>query len=405
MSDPLIPNSGRRVPELDGLRGIAILLVLVWHYLTNQLAPEHFPIMGLLMRTPLSVTWSGVDLFFVLSGFLIGGILIDQRESASFFRTFYVRRACRIVPLYYALIGAFLLTVAFGLTADGRLDWLFRKLHPLWTYATFTQSFAICQTGTLGGSWFGVTWSLAIEEQFYLVLPAVVYFCSRLHLPFLLAALICLAPVLRVFLLLVWPQYSPLSYILMPCRADSLLAGVLAAWALRVPAITANLRSNAGRLYWVGGALLAGVLLIGYSQQPFASNFMSLFGYTWMAVFYVTVLIMGVVEPRGPVSWVCRWAALRKLGIIAYGVYLLHQPMSGLCHGLLDGGEPWITGLRSAGITLLALAFTILLALLSYRLFEKPMIDFGHRFRYAPPDPDRRERRERGESGSATPGA
>ena len=290
------------------------------------------------------------------------------------------------------------MTIAFGLTADGRLDWLFRKLHPLWTYATFTQSFAICQTGTLGGSWFGVTWSLAIEEQFYLVLPAVVYFCHRRHLPFLLGALICLAPVLRVFLLLVWPRYSTLSYILMPCRADALLAGGLAAWALRVPAIATNLRSNASRLYWVGGVLLAGVLLIGYSQQPFASNFMSLFGYSWMAAFYAMVLIIAVVEPRGPVSWVCRWPALRKLGTIAYGVYLLHQPVSGLCHGFLGSGEPRITHLRSAGVTLLALVLTLLVSTLSYRFFEKPIIDFGHRFRYAPPDPERVEGRRRGES-------
>lgn len=388
MSDDSIVKTGKRIPELDGLRGLAILLVLVWHYFVGQVLSSDFPIMDQLMKTPLSITWSGVDLFFVLSGFLIGGVLMDFRTSPSFFKTFYIRRLCRIVPPYYALIGLFVVAALLGLTDQSQFDWLFHPLHPLWSYATFTQSFVMLSSLQLGGSWFGVTWSLAIEEQFYLVLPLIVYACSPRNLPFLLAALVLLASALRVLIVFAWPDRSPVNYILMPCRADSLLLGVLAAWAVRVPAVLENLKSKSRWLYCVLGALFCGVAVIGFGRQAFVSTFMSVFGYAWLAAFYVVVLLICVVEKNGVVSWVCRNSPLRRLGVISYGVYLLHQPISGLCHGFLRGAAPRITDLNSGGVTLLALLFTLALARLSYVFFEKPIIDFGHTYRYAKNESD-----------------
>ena len=91
-----------RMPELDGLRGAAILLVLIWHFWAGLAQPATGSIAALL-AWPFHFAWSGVDLFFVLSGFLIGGILIDQRSATNYFRIFYFRRACRILPLYYTI--------------------------------------------------------------------------------------------------------------------------------------------------------------------------------------------------------------------------------------------------------------------------------------------------------------
>src|SRR5216117_2710692 len=89
-----------RIPELDGIRGLAILLVLVWHYWASRVHPPlGSAFAGIWMLCGL--TWSGVDLFFVLSGFLIGGVLLEQRDSANYFKTFYVRRVCRIFPIYF----------------------------------------------------------------------------------------------------------------------------------------------------------------------------------------------------------------------------------------------------------------------------------------------------------------
>ena len=92
--------------ELDGVRGLAILLVLIWHYVNREVDPNA-NIVLVYLKLAANVTWSGVDLFFVLSGFLIGGILLDHRTCSNYFRVFYIRRVCRIFPLYFVLIFLF----------------------------------------------------------------------------------------------------------------------------------------------------------------------------------------------------------------------------------------------------------------------------------------------------------
>ena len=374
---------GQRIPELDGLRGVAILLVLIWHYFVGLISATDFPVLDHFLGTALSTTWSGVDMFFVLSGFLIGGILIDQRTSPSFFRTFYIRRVCRILPAYYLLIGLFLVAAACGLSRQPRFDWLFERTYPIWSYATFTQSFTMLSGRALGGSWLSPTWSLAIEEQFHLVLPLFVYICSPRKLPYFLAALVFLAPVLRVLIAFAWPDCSLAGFLLTPCRADALLLGVLGAWAWRVPAIVGNLRRNAHCLYWVLGALFCGVAVMAWKRISAVSLFSCFFGYAWLAIFYLVTVVVCLVEKHGLVSWLVRHALIRKLGVISYGVYLLHLPVSGLCHGLIRGEPPKITDMKSAGVTLLALLVTLTLAKLSFVFFEKPIIDLGHNYRYA----------------------
>src|SRR5262245_13203211 len=93
-------TSRARISELDGLRGLAILLVLLWHYAVGPVIVHQSTLANFLIVRSLNLAWSGVDLFFVLSGFLIGGILLDHRDTTHYFRTFYIRRICRIVPLY-----------------------------------------------------------------------------------------------------------------------------------------------------------------------------------------------------------------------------------------------------------------------------------------------------------------
>ena len=106
------PNS--RIPELDGIRAMAILLILFFHYINNQL-PESNNIFLRLLQKATSLGWSGVDLFFVLSGFLIGGILIRNKESENYFKTFYIRRFYRIFPFYYVLIYLFIIAKYSGI--------------------------------------------------------------------------------------------------------------------------------------------------------------------------------------------------------------------------------------------------------------------------------------------------
>src|ERR1700730_12028781 len=146
-------------------------MVVAVHYAGAEVGPvPRFPIF---ISGPMNLGWSGVDLFFVLSGFLIGGILLDARQSANYFRVFYTRRFFRIIPIYYV----FLLIVlglsslgTFGLTSD--FSWMFVWRLPWLPQFLFLQNFWMALINNFGAQGLGVTWSLAVEEQFYVTIPA-----------------------------------------------------------------------------------------------------------------------------------------------------------------------------------------------------------------------------------------
>src|SRR5579863_2282559 len=172
-----------RVPSLDGIRGFAILLVMLWHGLFVPLSnlPNH-PVAERLIGLG-RLSWSGVDLFFVLSGFLIGGILLDASASTSYFSTFYIRRAHRILPLYAAVVSCVLIAPRlFG----GWNHWASNQIS-VGYYATFLQNFWMAKNNLFGSNVLGVTWSLAVEEQFYLSLPIAIRYLSRSQLWWLVA--------------------------------------------------------------------------------------------------------------------------------------------------------------------------------------------------------------------------
>jgi len=380
--EPLSPTSSTsRNPRLDGLRGLAIALVLVWHYFMNQMRFGGDSAVARVVQAALGMTWSGVDLFFILSGFLIGGILIDQKQSPNFFKVFYARRAWRILPLYFALLAAFVLA-RFWIGERLGFNWLFANTHPVWQYATFTQHIGMAETGSLGGNWLGVTWSLAIEEQFYLFVPLLVWLLPRRHLFAVVVALVGFTVALRVGVVFFLPEYKYVNMFLTPCRADALLLGVLGAIIVRNNSLRDALKGNAATLYIPWLVLLAGVVLIGLTRQAFVSDLMSIFGYLWLAVFFLATLLLALHEQRGFISTLCGSAFLQQLGMISYGVYLLHQPVSGLLHGCFFGKNPAMNDGSGALVTLLALVLTIVLAKLSFTFFEKPLIGLGHRLHY-----------------------
>ena len=211
-----------RVTELDGIRGVAILLVLIWHYVNRQIGASSVGILPYL-KLATNVTWSGVDLFFVLSGFLIGGILFDHRTSVNYFRVFYVRRAVRILPLYFAVVGLFLL---LSQSASRAYDWLFANALPAWTYLTLTQNYYLYSFAQ-AAHWLDLTWSLAGEEQFYLALPLLIRFTAPSLVTPMLVVLIGLGPVMRFWV----GGLGAYTYAF--CRTNALLLGVLIAWLCR----------------------------------------------------------------------------------------------------------------------------------------------------------------------------
>ena len=357
---------------------MAIGLVLLWHYLAVPLDPQ---IPGAsFVRQCLGLAWSGVDLFFVLSGFLIGGILLDNREAPRYFQAFYARRVCRIFPLYFA----WLLVSLVALTAVPRLvpstpSWWSEPV-PAWAYVVFCQNYMMGMLSEFGSPWLGSTWSLAIEEQFYLVLPLLIRLLPARRLPFYLAALALLAP---VSLALLGYQGGISGYVSTPCRMDSLMLGVLLAWFLRREGGRRWAVTHRPHLYVVLTVLLAGAAWMSFIRElPLDLH---PYRYSWLALLYGCVLLLAVTEERGPIAAVTRVRALRWLGGLAYGVYIFHQPIQYVVHWLIGGQEPRLATPADFGVTLTALAVTLGLAVVSWRWFEKPIVAFGQSVSYGEP--------------------
>lgn len=364
-----------RIPELDGIRGLAIILVLVWHYLQGMIVPQSGQTLGVLKQV-LGFTWSGVDLFFVLSGFLIAGILIDNRDKKNYFSTFYIRRVCRIFPLYYLNLVLFTMLGALALYQSPPLSGLLQVTAvPDWSYWAFVQNIYMGTYTTFGPEWLAVTWSLAVEEQFYLALPLIIRFfpVSWLAYVFIWFAL------MAIFLRYSMPGFS--AYIQTPWRADSLMAGALLALLVRQQGFSASVTGTVGRriVYALFGFLLVGALLTNFSnQRPFSLTFT----YLWLACMYALLILILLLNRNGIIARCMRQRHLRWLGGISFGVYLIHQPVNGILHGLLGKMRPALIDWSDALVTLAALLITLLLAHLSYTYFESRITRFGHRYKY-----------------------
>lgn len=366
-----------RLPALDGLRGLAILSVLAWHYVAS-IAPWESS-WGQAARTGLAFAWSGVDLFFVLSGFLIGGIVLDNRQAPNFISVFYGRRALRILPLYWLLLVAFAASAALlgGRISAGADEWLHGNPQSLFTYLTFGQNIAsgFFSPTVAEPGWLNVTWSLAVEEHFYLVVPLALVVLPARVIPWALGSVVAAGPLIRWLLV---TRSDASVYVVTPARVDTLVLGVLCAWALRQPRLRAALTSR--RL--VAAAALLGAALVATQLHDVGLAFPVL-AYSALGLFHACVLILAVTRQRGALAAVLRVPALQRVGLLAYGLYLFHQPVNGLVHALLFDAAPALTGWRAGAATAVALATTFALAELSWRVVEKPLISIGQRLRYA----------------------
>ncbi len=378
---PRAADSSKRIPQLDGLRGLAILQVVLLHYIT---ASNHGP-----SGTPLAyltkifgLGWSGVDLFFVLSGFLIGGILLDARESPRYFQTFYLRRVHRIFPIYYLWVGVYSLLL-FGLLVSGTRIWDvqwadFRKI-PI--YIFYLQNFFYEQR-LLQWVWLSVTWSLAIEEQFYLLCPPLIRFVSRRRLVMILVSAVVLAPVLRGFVFN-WGASGPYAAaFLMPCRADALALGVLAAIGWREPAVRAFLARNTVLLYRFLLFFFCGILAMLWSFLHPLSRVSATIGLSCIDLFYCVLILVVLTDQESVLAGITRWKFLRDLGTISYCVYIIHDTINHLAHRALLHGSPRIYDSRGVGVTLLSMGLTFGIAKLSWACFEKPLVQRGHAYQY-----------------------
>ena len=371
------PSSAARIPVLDGIRGVAICLVLSWHGFLQYNLPNHPHVARMVALGRLS--WSGVDLFFVLSGFLIGGILLDAVKAQRYFAPFYIRRAHRILPLYGVLL-LFVFSVTYfcrHLGASG--PWTDAPI-PLVYYPTFLQNFWMARHGGFGLYALGATWSLAVEEQFYLTLPLIIRYVSRSGLWWIVGGMIAGAPLLRIFLNHSLANGAFAGYVLMPCRADALGWGIAAALIKRTPVAWELILRLRAYLYVVfcGVAACVGALLFS-RFDPFTDKVFSL-EYSLLAAFYFLFLISVMVNRRFETVFSAR--ALRYVGTIAYGLYLLHSPFIGAARDLAAWMHPGQSGWLSLFVSISGIGLATAVAAISWEYFEKPLVKHGHRYGY-----------------------
>jgi len=365
-----------RVPSLDGIRGLAIGLVLLCHgFLPLANLPNH-PIASRIIGLG-RLTWSGVDLFFVLSGFLIGGILLDAVESKRYFAPFYIRRAHRILPLYGAVL-AFVFLVP--LLRSSATVWIVNRI-PLAYCVGFLQNVWMAKQAAFGGNILGVTWSLAVEEQFYLTLPITVRYLSRPRLWWVIGAAVVGAPLLRLCLNLKLPHGPIASYVLMPCRADALGLGVAAALVARSPKLWELVVRCRKFLYVALWAMLVAVFILLVSGfESFTNQFFGL-EYSLLAVLYFLLLLSTLTSKRLEAVFSLR--PIRYLGMIAYGLYLFHIGCLSAVHTIAIRIHPAESGWANLAVSSIGIGLTMLLAAVSWQYFEKPLIRRGHRYLYA----------------------
>jgi peptidoglycan/LPS O-acetylase OafA/YrhL len=371
---PSATPSPKRILELDGVRGLAIILVLLWHYVVVPIPADAAQPLRFI-RQLLSNTWSGVDLFFVLSGFLIAGILIDNRTSEKYFSAFYVRRVSRIFPLYYFFLCTFVTLRFLSPRLGAFTEALFYSPVPLAPYFVYLQNVAMALHGTFGNEFLAVTWSLAIEEHFYLLLPLIIRRVRPSWLPLTLLLLIGISLAIRATIF----RGSLAAYVLTPWRLDGLFLGALLALLFRTPTVFHHFQA---RLRWIKSACAGLFLYFIYSsmtEEVGSLDHLFLFG-----VFFAGVILLSLADQSASLARLFRHPSLAAIGRVSYAIYLFHQLVNGLVHDILFGSLPRFDSLPTVLATVLAAATTYLLAQGTYMAFEQRFIAIGHRFSYVP---------------------
>lgn len=383
--DAVDRHATERIPELDGLRGIACLIVLAWHYVGATVTStfganvvHNDATLLALMPLIMVIGTSGVDLFFVLSGFLISGILMDNRESPRFFKTFYLRRICRIFPVYFLVYGLLLAALSIGLNKIGVFNkWLFANLVPLWSYPLFVQNILMAKNVECHGNWISMSWSVAVEEQFYLLLPLLIFLVPRQMVRTVVPSLCVIAIIISWVLRFALPYAGWMPWTLLACRLDALAAGILAAWAIRSPLIWEGIRKNKLVLMGAMAVCAAMVYLLLYHVPQLQCQI-----YFFNALLYVCLLLLILCTKNGITARICRNPLLMFAGTISYGIYMYHQAVQGLLHGWLRGQVPTLQNLQDAGVVALAVVTTLGIASISYFGMEKHFLKLGRRFRW-----------------------
>ena len=369
------PPIARRIPALDGLRGIAILMVLVYH-----LAPrtESTSTAATVFNNLLDLGKYGVDLFFVLSGFLITGILLQSTTRPGYLSHFFIRRSLRIFPLYYALLFLLFIALPFAhiheferARADQKWFWLY-----LVNISAGIHKFPYASLNHL--------WSLAVEQQFYLLWPFIVLGLSRQALA--RTCWICIAIAFIIRMLLTLSLNAPaLAYTLTPCRMDSLLAGALIA----IHASRPDDMKRAAPVTNIDFPAIGIVYLLVYAifaNSKSLKIFLTLIGPTILA-FTFAAAVIACLNGRNRFANRMRSPILITFGKYSYALYLFHPLLSHVGHAVVNHfarRSAFLRSLPPISLGWIAMPLTLSLsfasAWASWHLFERRFLRLNRFF-------------------------
>jgi peptidoglycan/LPS O-acetylase OafA/YrhL len=366
----------KHVPALDGLRGMAILLVMAYHFAAGVPAPH--AVLAKVLRVGTSGTWIGVDVFFVLSGFLITGILLRAKGNPGYFRNFYARRLLRIFPVYYAVLAVLFVVVPAVVQLDGPSRGVYALRNWLWAYSGNVET-ALSGRFEFDGGIYQLDhfWSLAVEEHFYLVWPALVFVLSEGALLATSIGIVSGVLLLRIVLTAAH-VFSGTLYMLTPCRIDAMAVGAAVALLARRGGLAALERFSLPAVATCL-AFLAISLGVRHSLDPWAPSMTSV-GYSVVDLGAAALLVLALARPA--VARALETPSLRAAGKYSYCAYVVHWLLQGVFQAL------YYDRLASLGYESMALVVymaasagsTMLLSALVWYGFERPILEMKRFF-------------------------
>jgi peptidoglycan/LPS O-acetylase OafA/YrhL len=372
-----------RVSELDGMRGAGAILVVAYHifrrgnvFTTN--AVLHF-FSGLTMYA-----WYSLDTFYVLSGFLIATILLRTKGSEHYYGNFYARRSLRVFPLYYFTLAFMLLLIIPKFDPE----YLAEVPRALPFQLFYLNNFLHLMSGIRGTPYLAVTWSLAIEEHFYLPFPFLVYYTRKETLAKICGGIIGISILARILAAFFWTDVRQMTNFFFYntfTRFEEIAFGVLVAIAFTYP----EWRSKLGRIALPVFLIIFSALNIfefatntGIPLSPENNVLLMVVGYTAASVFAAALIIALLTQSE---TSVIRRIFRNKIFVFwgqrSYSIYLYHVPVGVLLVDFLwkHHYRGWYGYLIYIGLTF---GITVLISMLTWSLLEKPMMNLKKHFEY-----------------------
>ncbi len=359
--------TNRNHKSLDGIRAIGILMVLFKHFY------------GALLN--VSFFWTSIDLLFALSGLLITGILIETKNSPNYFKNFYIRRALRIFPLYYLLIFIFLFYILFITNSPQSLKYFTNNIG---YFLFYCQNWYFINYGIPDGGHLNHTWSLAVDEQIYILWPLLIFLCkNKSQLIWLCITTILFSLFFRLWYINFYLSSVPLdpyaAFHNTFCRIDSFAAGSLLYCLMRFNVFFLNTK-NALILFF---ATIFLVIIIGLKDNNFnfTGYYMNSYGFTLMGLNFMTWIYFSFTTKNKFLIFILQNSLLRYIGKISYSLYVFHWFILML---LLPTFNIFFKRILNQNSNFLSITFcvvtTFVISALSYKYFEKPIIKLKKKF-------------------------